>query len=57
MPIPVVAAIVVSVAALAVLWVSPAAGLVLAGVVIVAGLALLATGRPAWASWSPCCRS
>jgi signal peptidase I len=47
MPIPVVAAMVVSVAALAVLWVSPAAGLVLAGVVIVAGLALLATGRPA----------
>ena len=47
MPIPVAVAIVVSLVALAVLWVSPAAGLVLAGAVIVAGLVLLATGRPA----------
>jgi signal peptidase I len=47
MPIPVVVAIVASVVALAVLWVAPAAGLVLAGAVIVAGLVLLATGRPA----------
>ena len=47
MPIPVVAAIVASVVALAVLWVAPAAGLVLAGAVIVAGLVLLATGRHA----------
>jgi signal peptidase I len=46
-PIPVLAAIVGSVGALAVLWVSPAVGLVLAGAVIVAGLVLLATGRPA----------
>ena len=44
-PIPVGAAIVASVVALAVLWVSPAVGLVLAGAVIVAGLVLLATGR------------
>jgi signal peptidase I len=47
MPAPVVVAIVASVVALAVLWVAPAAGLVLAGAVIVAGLVLLATGRPA----------
>jgi signal peptidase I len=47
MPIPVVVAIAASVVALAVLWVAPAAGLVLAGAVIVAGLVLLATGRPA----------
>ena len=47
MPIPVAAAMVASVVALAALWVSPAAGLVLSGVVIVAGLVLLATGRPA----------
>src|SRR3954470_18398275 len=47
MPIPVVVAIAASVVALAVLWVAPAAGLVLAGTVIVAGLVLLATGRPA----------
>jgi signal peptidase I len=47
MPIPVVAAIVASIVALAVLWVAPAAGLVLAGAVIVAGLVLLATGRAA----------
>ncbi|HEX6697848.1 MAG TPA: signal peptidase I [Solirubrobacteraceae bacterium] len=46
-PIPVAAAMVASVVALAVLWVSPAAGLVLAGVVIIGGLVLLATGRPA----------
>lgn len=46
-PIPVAVAIVVSLVALAVLWVSPAAGLVVAGAVIVAGLVLLATGRPA----------
>jgi Signal peptidase, peptidase S26 len=45
MPIPVVVAIVASVVALAVLWVAPAAGLVLAGAVIVAGLVLLATCR------------
>ena len=47
MPIAVVGAIVASVVALAVFWVSPAVGLVLAGAVIVAGLVLLATGRPA----------
>ena len=47
MPIPIVVAIVASVFALAVLWVAPAAGLVLAGAVIVAGLVLLAKGRPA----------
>ena len=47
MPIPVVVAIVAYVFALAVLWVTPAAGLVLAGAVIVAGLVLLAKGRPA----------
>jgi signal peptidase I len=47
MPIPVIAAIVASIVALAVLWVAPAAGLVLAGAVIVAGLVLLATGRAA----------
>ena len=46
-PIAVLGAIVASVVALAVLWVSPAVGLVLAGAVIVAGLVLLATGRPA----------
>jgi signal peptidase I len=33
--------------ALAALWISPAVGLVMAGAVIIAGLALLATGRPA----------
>ena len=47
MPIPIGLGIVVSILALVALWVSPLAGLVLAGVVIVAGLALLATGRPA----------
>jgi signal peptidase I len=47
MPIGVVVAIVASVVALAVLWVAPAGGLVLACVVIVAGLVLLATGRHA----------
>ena len=46
-PIAVLAAIVVCIVALAALWVSPAVGLVLAGAVIVAGLVLLATGRPA----------
>jgi signal peptidase I len=47
MPIGVVVALVASVVALAVLWVAPAGGLVLACVVIVAGLVLLATGRHA----------
>jgi signal peptidase I len=46
-PIAVLVAIVASIAALGVLWVSPAVGLVVAGAVIVAGLLLLATGRPA----------
>src|SRR3954462_5692949 len=46
MPIAVVVAIVASVVALAVLWVAPAAGLVLAGAVIGAGLVLLPPGRP-----------
>jgi signal peptidase I len=47
MPVPVAIGILVSVLALAALWVSPAVGLVLSGAVIVAGLALLVTGRHA----------
>jgi hypothetical protein len=52
MPIPVVVAIVASVVALAVLWVAPAAGLVLAGAVIVAGRCCSPRGGPRWAPWS-----
>jgi hypothetical protein len=42
---PVGVAIVVSVVALAALWVAPVVGLVLAAAVVVAGLALVFTGR------------
>jgi hypothetical protein len=47
MPIPVVAAIVVSVLALVALWASPVVGLALFGAVVLGGLALFVTGNRA----------
>jgi signal peptidase I len=47
MPVPIVGAMVVSILAMAVLWVSPVAGLVLAAAVVVVGLVLFVSGRRA----------
>jgi signal peptidase I len=47
MPVPVVAAIAVSVLAIVVLWVSPAVGLALFGAVVLAGLVLFVAGNRA----------